>query len=57
MEISEVCYAGFWKRAWAAITDALFFELVVFVIMLAVGRSDYLGYLEARFATISITSG
>jgi hypothetical protein len=53
MEVSEVRYAGFWKRFWAAVTDALFFQLVVFVIMLAVGRSDYLGYLEARFATIS----
>ena len=53
MEVSEVRYARFWKRVWAAVTDALFFQLVVLVIMLAVGRSDYLRYLEDRFATIS----
>ena len=53
MEVSEVRYAGFWKRFWAVVTDALFFQLVVLVIMLAVGRSNYLRYLEARFATIS----
>ena len=41
MEVNEVRYAGFWKRFWAAVTDAIFFQLVVLVIMLAVGQSDF----------------
>ncbi len=45
-------YVGFWKRVWAAFTDALFFQLVTFLIVLAVFRSDYVAYIESKLATI-----
>ncbi len=35
MDVGSVAYVGFWKRAWAAVTDALFFQLVAFLLVLA----------------------
>jgi uncharacterized RDD family membrane protein YckC len=52
VDVSGVSYVGFWKRAWAALTDALFFQLVAFLVVLAAFRSDYVSYIEAKFATI-----
>ena len=53
MEVSGVAFVGFWKRAWAAFSDALFFQLVAFLIVLAAFRSDYLAFIEAKFAAIA----
>jgi len=52
LEVSEARYVGFPMRAWAALTDGLFFQLVAFLIILAVYRSDYVRHLETTFATM-----
>ncbi len=58
MELSGVSFVGFCKRAWAAFSDALFFQLVAFLIVLAAFRSDYLASIEAKFgAILSLAEG
>ena len=52
MEVSGVSFVGFWKRAWAAFSDALFFQLIAFLIVLAAFRSDYLAFIEAKLGSI-----
>jgi hypothetical protein len=53
MEVRGVPFVGFWKRAWAAFSDALFFQLVAFLSVLAAFRSDYLAFIEVKFAAIA----
>lgn len=38
---SELAYAGFWRRVWAALIDAVLVGLIVYPIMLAVYGREY----------------
>ena len=53
MEVSGLSFVGFWQRTWAAFSDMLFFRLIAFLIVPAAFRSDYLVFIDAKFATIA----